>query len=65
MNIISKIFCLKNFLFLSMVLLFMSVLLLSISLYYIFNLVPDDELQGSLVKIMYVHVPSAWLSLFL
>lgn len=65
MNIISKIFYPKNFLFLSMALLFMSVLLLSISLYCIFNLVPDDELQGSLVKIMYIHVPSAWLSLFL
>ena len=25
---------------------------------------PDDIVQGSAVRIMYVHVPSAWLSLF-
>ena len=24
---------------------------------------PDDYQQGSTVKIMYIHVPSAWLSL--
>lgn len=26
---------------------------------------PDDYLQGELVRIMYIHVPCAWLSLFL
>ena len=25
---------------------------------------PEDIVQGSAVRIMYVHVPSAWLSLF-
>ncbi len=25
---------------------------------------PEDLVQGSAVRIMYVHVPSAWLSIF-
>ena len=34
-----------------------------ISLYMVFFKIPDDYLQGNLVKIMYIHVPSAWLAL--
>lgn len=30
---------------------------------WIFNFLPGDYLQGELVKIMYIHVPCAWLSL--
>ncbi len=37
-------------------------LMLSIGLYFSFFLSPPDYLQGQTVRIMYVHVPSAWLS---
>ncbi len=30
---------------------------------WIFVYVPDDYLQGGLIKIMYIHVPCAWISL--
>lgn len=30
---------------------------------WIFCYLPDDYLQGDLVKIMYIHVPCAWISL--
>jgi heme exporter protein C len=30
---------------------------------WIFYFTPDDYLQGGLVKIMYIHVPCAWISL--
>lgn len=30
---------------------------------WIFYFTPDDYLQGDLVKIMYIHVPCAWISL--
>ncbi len=36
-----------------------------VGLYSVFYLVPDDYLQGNLVKIMYIHVPVSWLALFL
>ncbi len=39
-----------------------SVLLIS-GLIFAFFLSPDDYQQGSTVRIMYIHVPSAWLSL--
>lgn len=32
---------------------------------YIIFYTPDDYVQGEYVKIMYIHVPSAWLSTFL
>ena len=35
------------------------------SFYSIFFEVPDDYLQKELVKIMYIHVPAAWMSLML
>tara|TARA_X000000950_G_scaffold262262_1_gene333321 strand:- start:438 stop:1136 length:699 start_codon:yes stop_codon:yes gene_type:complete len=48
--------------------LFKPVLILSIFLFFFgllfsFYLSPDDYQQGSSVRIMYVHVPSAWLAL--
>ena len=47
---------------------FISQFIILLSIFYIFVIIiPDlreDILQGDLYKIMYVHVPSAWLSLF-
>ena len=43
--------------------LFFSFILLFVGLIFAFYLSPDDYQQGSTVRIMYVHVPSAWLSL--
>ncbi|MBA8666925.1 cytochrome c biogenesis protein CcsA [Holosporaceae bacterium 'Namur'] len=37
----------------------------SCALFLVFKFVPDDYLQKELVKIMYIHVPAAWLSLML
>ena len=44
---------------------FSAMLFISTALYMVFNFVPDDYLQKELVKIMHVHVPAAWLSLFI
>ena len=41
----------------------LSVILFSLGLLFSFYLSPDDYQQGSTVRIMYVHVPSAWLAL--
>ena len=38
-------------------------LILSIGLFEALVLSPEDYLQGDVVRIMYVHVPSAWMSL--
>ncbi len=46
-------------------LLILSLSTLIIGLTIIFFFSPDDYQQGSTVKIMYVHVPAAWLSLML
>ena len=43
--------------------LILSIILFSIGLIFAFYLSPDDYQQGSTVRIMYVHVPSAWLAL--
>ncbi len=43
--------------------LILSIILFSIGLIFSFYLSPDDYQQGSTVRIMYVHVPSAWLAL--
>ncbi|MFT0891050.1 heme ABC transporter permease [Pseudochelatococcus sp. G4_1912] len=40
-------------------------LLLAVGLWLVFFSVPDDYQQGATVRIMYIHVPAAWLSLFL
>lgn len=40
-----------------------SIVLFFISFYFSFFASPPDYLQGETVRIMYVHVPCAWLSL--
>ena len=44
-------------------LLFFCVLTFFIGLFFSLYLSPDDYQQGSTVRIMYIHVPSAWLSM--
>ena len=44
-------------------LLALSVLLFFLGLLFSFYLSPDDYQQGSTVRIMYIHVPSAWIAL--
>ena len=44
-------------------LLFLSFIFFALGLLFSFYLSPDDYQQGSTVRIMYVHVPSAWLAL--
>ena len=44
-------------------LLILSIILFALGLLYSLYLSPDDYQQGSTVRIMYVHVPSAWLAL--
>jgi len=41
----------------------LSVILFALGLVFSFYLSPDDYQQGATVRIMYVHVPSAWLAL--
>ena len=43
--------------------LILSLILFVLGLLFSFYLSPDDYQQGSTVRIMYVHVPSAWLAL--
>ena len=43
--------------------LIISIVLFALGLLFSFFLSPDDYQQGSTVRIMYVHVPSAWLAL--
>ena len=42
---------------------YLSIVTLSLGLIFALFLSPDDYQQGSTVRIMYVHVPSAWLAL--
>lgn len=42
-----------------------SALVLGVGLYFAFAGSPPDYQQGDSVRIMYVHVPSAWLSMFI
>jgi len=44
-------------------LLLATIALLAVGLIYALAIAPADYQQGSTVKIMYIHVPSAWLSL--
>ena len=44
-------------------LLILSTLTLLIGILFAFFLSPNDYQQGSTVRIMYIHVPSAWLAL--
>ncbi len=41
-----------------------SLVLFAVGLYLVFFAVPADYQQGETVRIMYIHVPSAWLALF-
>ena len=38
--------------------------LLGVGLFAAFFLVPPDYQQGETVRIMYIHVPAAWLGMF-
>jgi heme exporter protein C len=42
----------------------LSALVLAVGLYMTFFIAPADYQQGETVRIMYIHVPAAWLSLF-
>ena len=42
-----------------------SIVLFSLGLIFSFYLSPEDYQQGSSVRIMYIHVPSAWLALLI
>ncbi len=42
----------------------LTLLLLGVGLFAVFFIVPPDYQQGETVRIMYIHVPSAWLALF-
>ena len=42
---------------------FATVLMLAVGFYMAFFLAPQDYQQGQTVRIMFVHVPSAWLSM--
>ena len=42
---------------------FFSFISLSVGIIIIFFFSPDDYQQGSTIKIMYIHVPAAWISL--
>ena len=44
-------------------LIYLSVITLFTGLVFVFYLSPNDYLQGSTVRIMYIHVPSAWLAM--
>lgn len=41
-----------------------TVLALAVGLYLAWFVAPDDYQQGATVKIMFIHVPAAWLALF-
>ena len=43
--------------------LILSIIMFALGLLFSFYLSPDDYQQGSTVRIMYIHVPSAWLAL--
>ncbi len=42
---------------------FATVLMLAVGVYMTFFVAPEDYQQGATVRIMFVHVPSAWLSM--
>ncbi len=42
---------------------FATVLMLAVGVYMAFFVAPEDYQQGTTVRIMFVHVPSAWLSM--
>lgn len=42
----------------------LTVLAFAVGLFQVFALAPDDYQQGAVVKIMFIHVPNAWLAMF-
>ncbi len=40
-----------------------SAVLIAIGLYLVFAVAPADYQQGETVRIMYIHVPAAWLAM--
>ena len=56
-------FFLKIEKFLVPILLFATPSMFCIGIYYAFFNSPPDYQQGEMVRIMYIHVPSAWMSL--
>ena len=42
----------------------LAALLLAVGLYLVFFVAPADYQQGETVRIMYIHVPAAWLGMF-
>tara|TARA_B110000438_G_C15804174_1_gene646521 strand:- start:574 stop:1266 length:693 start_codon:yes stop_codon:yes gene_type:complete len=44
-------------------LVYLSIIFLIVGLFFSFYLSPNDYQQGATVRIMYIHVPSAWLAL--
>ena len=42
---------------------YLSIITLFVGLIFVFFLSPNDYQQGTTVRIMYIHVPSAWLAL--
>ncbi|WP_319412358.1 heme ABC transporter permease [uncultured Cohaesibacter sp.] len=42
----------------------LTIIILGIGLYMALVVSPDDYQQGATVKIMYIHVPAAWLAMF-
>ncbi len=59
----TKNFIMRHFVAIVILLTVMTITAYAITTIWIFYFVPDDYLQGELVKIMYIHVPCAWLSL--
>ena len=43
----------------------LTILLFGLGLYFVFFASPPDYQQGETVRIMYVHVPAAWLAMFI
>ena len=39
-------------------------ILFAVAIHAAFFMAPDDYQQGGTVRIMFIHVPAAWLSLF-
>lgn len=44
-------------------LIILGIIFTTVGLFYVFFFSPDDYQQGSTVRIMYIHVPSAWLAI--
>ncbi|MDC0864771.1 heme ABC transporter permease [Rickettsiaceae bacterium] len=60
---LTPVFFLKIEKFLVPILLFATPSMFCIGIYYAFFNSPPDYQQGEMVRIMYIHVPSAWMSL--